>query len=160
MGISFSTIIVSFIIVVLIAGMISVGVATWPSTTVPPMTSEAFYLIVGNGEQTFETSFPTEYPFVRSGNQVSVTYAFKISAITPATPSLPVLIALPSNATNLSSVLTVSSKALPVGQTSLHVVQYGTNTVALQYQPSGHYVIGSDLTVDWTFIYQVIYTIA
>lgn len=164
---SIGTLILVFAVVLVIAGAATV---IWALSSSPTLTPEAFGLLVTNGVDapfvdSLHPSAPgqpaIDYPYVRSGNSVSVTYAFSIPipSPTPAHPALPVLIQLPTNAKHFSGIITISTKPLPTGQT-LHLVQHGANSAALQYQPSGLFVVGSDLTVLWTFIFMVVYTVA
>ncbi len=156
MGMSFTVFIVVIIIVILLAGLISLGLTMWQST--PEVETQSYILTVGNGFEQFFTTSPIEYPYFKIGTERSATYYYRIPMSTPVDPLLPILATLPTNATNLTGHLVYSSLGLPVGETGLSIVQYGPNTVAMQYQPSGTFAKGGELTSDWTLIYTVTYT--
>ncbi len=147
----------------LVIALVVIGITVWPINS---LILGDYYLIVGNGTDAniIDTSVAPVIPFqyVRSGNNtISATYTFTFPIVSQANPALPILITLPTNATNLAGRLTLSANALPPGQASLNIVQRGSNKIALRYQPSGSFVIGSDLVVsNWTVIFIVVYTIA
>src|SRR5690349_3511056 len=95
----------TLIVVVLLIGGIVVGVVVWNSSSSSSgaLTPATYFWTIGNGvDAPFLTSAPIEWPFVVSGNKVSVTYTFKLDhALIYTHPTLPILLTLPSNATDL-----------------------------------------------------------
>lgn len=155
--VSGSTLAVGFVLV-LIGFAIVLGVIYLPTSLAPAIYLRSYHFTVGNGEQNFVTSAPIHWPYTVSGSEVFVTFSFNVSPVTPNNPALPLLVTLPSSASKLSSLVTHSSRALPTGETAIRAVLYGTNTVAMVYEPSGQYIIGADLNASWTFIFTVAYT--
>ncbi len=159
MVLSLTAVIVVAMIIFLLTGLISFGLLTWKSAS-NTMSIGGYIFEVHNGVETFIESTPTIWPYTRTSTQITATYLYLIPALTPADPSLPILLTLPTNATNLLGVVAMSSHSLPLGQTSMNVVQYGTNTLAMQYEPSMQYATGAELTTPWTLSLSYIYTIA
>lgn len=145
------------IVVLLVAGAIAIVIVTGSGGTT--MASGTYMWSIGNGEQQFVTSSPILYPYTKTSTQVGLSLTVSIPAVTPTTPSLPILVSLPIAGSKLHGVILFSSHTLPSGQTSIQPVLYDPSHVAFQYIPSGHLATGAELTTSWTLIFQVIYNI-
>lgn len=156
---------IGFGVALLIFGLVAVifGLIIWSWTAPPPSSTLSgsgaletglFAWTAGNGAQIFLQIPAPLWPYTRSGNNVTVTYSMKISPVTPADPSLPLVVTLPFLAASLVGEETIIDNIPPVGQT-LELVLFSPGSVAFQYQPSGDYLTGADLTHGLNIVFWV-----
>lgn len=154
---------IGFGVALLIFGIIAIifGIFIWSWTAPPPSSGSAaletglFAWTAGNGAQIFTQIPAAVWPYTRSGNNVAVTYSMKINPVTPTDPLLPLVVTLPFLATSLVGSVTLIDIAPPSGQTSLDVVLFSPGSVAFQYQPSGAYIDGADLSGGLNIVFWV-----
>lgn len=146
------------VILLIVAGLISLGVWTASSTSSSNMLPEAYIWSIGNADGSFVTSSPIEYPFTKTSTEVSLGLVVQLPVVT-TNPTLPILVSLPLAASSLSGVVLYSSHSLPVGQTSIRPVLYDSLHSAFQYVPSGNYIVTGELSTTWLLSFQVIYTL-